>query len=99
MHTTRYERAIAEAARGSPRWCIFHTVPVFQRRLTTFLRKQAYGRPIVEVIFNHGELRKCFVHMDMNVVDELDSIPYDLERLLGKKTVPKAFLCHCSEGS
>jgi ubiquinone/menaquinone biosynthesis C-methylase UbiE len=38
MHIIAYDRAIAESARAASRWCIFHTVPVLERRATTFLK-------------------------------------------------------------
>src|SRR5690606_6001917 len=52
MHIVEYDRAIDESVRVARGWCIFHTVPVLERRGTTLLRKRAYGEPVVEVVFN-----------------------------------------------
>ena len=38
MHIIDYQAAIREAARVASRYCIFHTVPVFDDHQTTFLR-------------------------------------------------------------
>ena len=56
MHIIDYQAAIREAARVAARYCIFHTVPVFDDYQTTFLRKYAYGAPVVEVVFGKQEL-------------------------------------------
>jgi SAM-dependent methyltransferase len=93
MHLPDYRDAIAESRRVARRWCIFHTVPVLARRGTTLLRKKAYGRPTVEVIFNEGELRDLFSEHGLTVRDAAPSIPYDLEAVLGERTVTKTYLC------
>ena len=56
MHIIDYQAAIREAARVAARYCIFHTVPVFDDHPTTFLRKYAYGAPVVEIVFGKQEL-------------------------------------------
>ena len=61
MHITGYRLAIAESVRASRGWCIFHTVPVMAGRPTTFLTKQAYGKEVIEVIFNRAEIEEIFV--------------------------------------
>ena len=56
MHIVEYQAAIREAARVAARYCIFHTVPVFDDYRTTFLTKYAYGAPVVEIVFGKQEL-------------------------------------------
>jgi hypothetical protein len=58
MHILDHPAAIREAARVADRYCIFHTVPVFTDFSTTFLRKYAYGAPVVEVVFGKQELMR-----------------------------------------
>ena len=58
MHIVDYQAAIREAARVAARYCIFHSVPVFDDHPTTFLSKYAYGAPVVEVVFGEAELMK-----------------------------------------
>ena len=56
MHIVDYAAAIREAARVASRYCILHTVPVFDDHRTTYLRKYAYGAPVVEIVFGRAEL-------------------------------------------
>src|SRR4051812_32974592 len=57
MHIIDYQAAIREAARVA-RYCILHSVPVFDDHPTTFLSKYAYGAPVVEIVFGKPELMK-----------------------------------------
>ena len=96
MHIMRYEAAIAESRRVSRRWCIFHTVPLVRRRPTTFLRKLAYGHPVLEVIFNDEEFRSLLVREGFVVRSILESIPYDLQTVLGEPSWTSTFVCEAS---
>lgn len=93
MHILAYGQAIAESGRVSAGWCIYHTVPVLERRATTFLRKNAYGRPTIEVIFNETELRDRFDAAGFDVARVVESLPYDLSALLGEPTLTKTYIC------
>lgn len=93
MHIVDYETAIAESRRVARRFCVFHTVPVLERRRTTFLRKVAYGRPLVDVILNEAELRLLFARHGLAVRQVWNSIDYDLHFVLGERTPTKTFLC------
>ena len=93
MHMPRYDEAIREAVRVSRAWCIMHSVPVLQRRATTFLQKRAYGRMTSEIIFNERELRHLLCDAGLIVRTVIDSIEYDLAPVLGEKTMTKTFVC------
>lgn len=93
MHIVDYEAAVVEARRVARRWCVFHTTPVLQRRPTTFLAKEAYGRPVAEVIVNEAELRLLFARNGLAVRKIWESIPYDLSPVLGEPTPTRTFLC------
>lgn len=93
MHIPDYVKAIAESRRVARRWCIYHTVPVHQNRPTTFLRKNAYGRPTVEISFNESELRQRFAEGGLEVRKVFESVSYDLVAVLGEPTVTKTFVC------
>jgi len=97
MHTLRYEAAISESRRIARAWCIFHTVPVLRQRATAILRKEAYGEATSEVIFNEGELHHCLRSAGLIVRHTLDSIPYDLNAVLGKPTVTKSYVCEVTD--
>lgn len=93
MHILRYKAAIAESRRVARRWCIFHTVPILRQRETTVLRKKAYGESVVEVIFNEGELLGLMEQNGLVVHDILDSVPYNVEAVVGEATLSKTYLC------
>lgn len=93
MHIAAYDEAIRESVRVSRRWCIMHTVPVMDRRATTMLTKQAYGGPVLEVIFNQGELEAALEAAGLQVRARFESIPYDLSAVLGEPTHTMTFVC------
>ena len=98
MHILSYETAIAEARRVAARWCIFHTVPVCRDRQTTFLQKRVYGEPAFEVIFNEAELHQLMEQRGLIVRQVLESVPYDLKRVVGEPTVTKTYVCEVKDG-
>lgn len=97
MHIVDYSTAVVEARRVARRWCVFHTTPVLRRRPTTFLAKDAYGRPVAEVIVNEAELRLLFARNGLAVRKVWESIPYDLAAVLGERTPTLTFLCEVVE--
>jgi SAM-dependent methyltransferase len=92
MHIIDYEAAIREAARVASRYCIFHTVPVFANHHTTFLRKYAYGSPVVEVIFNKDELMSLCERAELRFEREWSCIAYDLHELTGHRSTTETYL-------
>jgi ubiquinone/menaquinone biosynthesis C-methylase UbiE len=96
MHIADYGLAIAESVRVSRRWCIFHTVPVMAGRSTTFLTKEAYGKEVVEVIFNRDEMQKIFAARRLVTEAVFESIPYDVSEIVGEKTWTLTYLCRKS---
>jgi ubiquinone/menaquinone biosynthesis C-methylase UbiE len=93
MHIYRYEAAITETARVADQWCILHSVPILERRATTFLTKQAYGQLTVEVIFNRDELIDLVRKAGFRLAHDQPSIAYDLEPVLGEHTQTRTYLC------
>ena len=66
----------SRARRG--RYCVFHSVPVFDDYRTTSCRKYAYGAPVVEVVFGKQE---CFVTLPRRrtaLMQEWPGIAYDV---------------------
>jgi len=97
MHLAGYQKAICESRRLAKKWCIFHTVPVMQRRATTKLSKYAYGKPVVEVIFNETELLDLMRQNGLTVRYSFDSVPYDLSFVLHEPTLNKTYLCEITD--
>jgi len=83
MHIVDYQAAIREAARVAGRYCIFHSVPVFDDHQTTYLRKYAYGAPVVEVVFGKQELLSLCQDAGLQPVREWSGIPYDVFDVTG----------------
>lgn len=97
MHLLGYQKAIHESWRVAWKSCIFHTVPVLQRRQTTVLRKSAYSEPTIEVIFNEGELHHLLEQGGLAVRCVLGSLPHNLEAVLGEPTATKTYICEVTE--
>jgi SAM-dependent methyltransferase len=96
MHIREYDRAIRESARVCGGWCVFHTVPVIERRHTTFLEKRAYGESVLEVIFNRAELERLFAQHGLRVVATEESIAYDVSAVLHEPTRTLTYLCQAT---
>ena len=92
MHIIDYQAAIREAARVAACYCVFHTVPVFQDHQTTFLRKYAYGAPVVEVIFRKQELIALCRDAGLRLEREWPSIPYDVSEVTGHHSATETYL-------
>ncbi len=86
MHIVDYQAAINEAARVAKRFCIFHSVPVFDDYRTTYLRKYAYGAPVVEVIFGKQELMSLCAAAGLRLQHQWPGIPYDVSGVTGQKS-------------
>lgn len=93
MHIMDYRKAISEARRVARHFVLFHTATLIDQRPTTYLRKDAYGRPTAEVIINEGEFRALLARDGMFVAGVWDSIPYNLKPVLGVPSYTRTFLC------
>lgn len=93
MHIPDYTAAIMETARIARRWCVFHSVPVVDRRPTTRMRKKAYGVDVFEQTFNTGELESLFHKASLRVRNVREGIAYDLSALLGEHSRLVTFTC------
>jgi SAM-dependent methyltransferase len=92
MHILDYERAIAEGSRVARTHCIYHSLPLFDDRPTTYLRKYAYGAPVIEVVFNRRELLACFERNGLTFVRSWQSIPYDVHPVTPEHSRCETFL-------
>jgi len=93
MHIADYVSAIAEGVRVSRDWCIFHTVPVVENRSTTLLSKEAYGREVIEVIFNRSEIEKIFGEHGLAIEAVFESFPYDVSAVMEEPTWTLTYVC------
>ena len=92
MHIVDFRAAIVEAARVASGFCIFHGVPVFDGFRTTFLRKYAYGAPVVEIIFEKPELMASCRDAGLHLVREWPGIPYDVSNVTGHRSTTETYL-------
>jgi ubiquinone/menaquinone biosynthesis C-methylase UbiE len=92
MHIVDYPAAIREAARAASGFCVFHTVPVFADHPTTYLRKYAYGAPVVEVVFGKQELMALCAHAGLHLEREWPCIPYDVHGVTGHHSSTETYL-------
>jgi ubiquinone/menaquinone biosynthesis C-methylase UbiE len=92
MHIVEYQAAISEAARVASRYCIFHTVPVFDDHRTTFLTKYAYGAPVIEIVFNKPELMSLCQSAGLRLEHQWPCIPYDVQEVTGHLSTTETYL-------
>jgi SAM-dependent methyltransferase len=93
MHIIDYPSAIREAARVASRFCIFHSVPVFDgEHQTCFLQKYAYGAPVVEAVFGRQELLAICNSAGLKLMREWPSIPYDVSAVTGQASGTRTWL-------
>lgn len=92
MHIVEYQAAIREAARVAARYCVFHTVPVFVDYRTTYLRKYAYGAPVVEIIFDKKELMSLLHRSGLRLEREWACIHYDMSAVTGHYSTTETYL-------
>jgi SAM-dependent methyltransferase len=92
MHIIDYPAAIREAARVAGRYCILHTVPVFDDHQTTYLSKYAYGAPVVEIVFGKSELMSLCRDAGLRLRREWPCIPYDVAEVTGHRSGTETYL-------
>ncbi|WFU18981.1 class I SAM-dependent methyltransferase [Bradyrhizobium sp. CB3481] len=92
MHIINYQAAIREAARVAGRYCILHTVPVFDDHQTTYLSKYAYGAPVIEIVFGKGELMALCRDAGLRLQREWTCIPYDVSEVTGHRSRTETYL-------
>lgn len=93
MHILSYRQAIAEIARVASRFVVLNCLPVFQDGETAYLRKFAYGQPVVEIIFGRKELESILAENGLSIVTATPSIPYDVHHVMGRHSTFLTFLC------
>ena len=69
LHIPDYERAIAEAARVSRRWVVFHRTPVLHMQGPVSYAKKAYGVDTIEIHFNEQALVRLLAKHGMRIAD------------------------------
>jgi SAM-dependent methyltransferase len=92
MHIVDYQAVVREAARVAARYCILHSVPVFFDYRTTFLRKYAYGAPVVEIVFAKPELMSLCQAAGLRLEREWPGIPYDVSDVTGHHSTTETYL-------
>ena len=95
MHIIDYQAAIREAARVAARFCIFHSVPVFDNYRTSYLGKYAYGAPVVEVVFGKQELMSLCNDAGLRLVREWPGLAYDVHEVTGHHSSAETYLFAC----
>lgn len=68
LHIPEYEMAIAETARVTRDYAIFHRTPVVIGRPNVFYRKQAYGVETVEIHFNEPEFLNILAKHGLDLI-------------------------------
>ena len=92
MHIVDYVAAIREMTRVASRYCILHTVPVFDDYRTTYLRKYAYGGAVVEIVFDRTELLSLCEQSGLRLERTWPCIPYDVSHITGHRSTTETWL-------
>jgi SAM-dependent methyltransferase len=92
MHIIEYQAAIRETARVAGRFCVLHTVPVFDDHQTTYLSKYAYGAPVVEIVLGKRELMSLCRDAGLRLQREWPCIPYDVAEVTGHHSRTETYL-------
>jgi SAM-dependent methyltransferase len=95
LHIANYERAIAEAARVSRRWVVFHRTPVLNMHGPVTYTKKAYGVDTIEIHFNEQALVRLFAKHGMHLVD-INTHSVGWEAALSDVVAMKTYLCEKS---
>jgi ubiquinone/menaquinone biosynthesis C-methylase UbiE len=93
MHILAYRDAIAEIARVASRFVILNCLPVFETGETAYLRKYAYGQPVVDIVFGRPEIESLLEQSGLAIVKATPSIPYDVHHVTGRHSTFLTFLC------
>lgn len=71
LHVPDYPQVIAESARVSGRWVIFHRTPMIAGK-TVYFTKKAYGVPCVEIHFGVQEFMEICARYGLRLVKEFE---------------------------
>jgi hypothetical protein len=71
---------------------VLHTVPVFDDHRTTYLRKYAYGAPVVEIVFGRAELMSLCKESGLHLERTWPCIPYDVADVTGHRSTTETYL-------
>lgn len=92
LHIPEYEKAIAEAARVSREFVVFHRTPVLHMTGPTFFTKSAYGVEMLEIHFHEQQLVRMFATHRLHVVDVNSQLSLP-ERGQAEPMIYKTYLC------
>ena len=92
LHIPEYERAIAETARVSRRWVVFHRTPVLHMHGPIIYTKKAYGVDTIEIHFNEQALLRLFSSYGLRVVD-INTHSIGWEQASADALAMKTYLC------
>ena len=67
LHIIDYPKVIAETARVSRQYTLFHRTPVLHKNKTTFLTKTGYNTKMLEIFFNEEELTNLFLKNNLTI--------------------------------
>lgn len=84
MHIINYRAAIAEMSRVASRFVILNSLPLFEVGPTAFLRKYAYGAPVIEIIFGREEIELAFKENGFVAREIFPSLDYDIFHVTGR---------------
>ncbi|MBY0340737.1 MAG: methyltransferase domain-containing protein [Rhodocyclaceae bacterium] len=88
LHIPEYSVAIAETARVTGQYAIFHRTPVVIGRSTEYFRKKAYGVETVEIHFNEEEFIGLLTQSGLRLV-----ATYTLDESIPEGSACRTYVC------
>ena len=90
LHIPNFQAAVAETARVTRRYAIFHRTPLVLGQPNVYYRKHAYGVETVEIHFNELEFLELLDAHDLEMI-----AAYTLDESVhhGKGTANRTFVC------
>lgn len=88
LHIPEYPVAIAETARVTGRYAIFHRTPVVMGRPTEYFRKKAYGVETVEIHFNEVEFIDLLAQCGLRLM-----ATYTLDESISEGSACRTYVC------
>lgn len=84
LHTLEYEQVLAETARVTRQYALFHRTPILTQKPTTYFEKSAYSVRCLEIWFNEQELLSLFRKYGLSVIWQ-DDVFFDFAESRGHR--------------
>ena len=93
IHIPDWRAALKEYSRISRECIVLSSLTLANIDSTRTVRKLAYGAPVMEYIFSRSELSGEIHRNGRSTVEQVETLPYDLENYVGIATKSETWIC------